>query len=179
MTTTTHKPLTRTMMDPRWLEVQPSIQHTWNELRVLLQSVSEFLPTSDVLSWCKKRESAGEKLIRKGFDSYTKINDLVKGVILVDTLDEAVAIANFIQTNTKVVKLEAKVGTPDKPYCGSIHLDVKLGNLVCEVQVMPRATWKVKKATNGFYKQGVPELGAPLWNTVANFNNKQLKALEG
>jgi hypothetical protein len=176
-TSTVTKPLTKARMDPRWVQVQPSIQHTWNELKGLLQSVYEYLPTSDVLSWCKKRESASEKLVRKGYESYFQINDLVKGVILVDNIDEAITIANFLQAKTNVVKLEAKVGVPNKPYCGSIHLDIQLGSLVCEIQIMPRATWKVKRATNSMYKQGVPEQGADLWNTVQNFTNSQLNSL--
>lgn len=178
MTTTMCKPLKRADMDPKWLEVQPLIKDSLSELKGLLHGVYDFLPTSDVLSWCKKRESAAEKMIRKGRQSYTEINDLVKGVVLVDSLDEAIAVANFIRANTSVVKLEPKVGTEGKPYCGSIHLDVQLGALVCEIQVMPRATWKVKRVTNASYKQGTAAQDVEVWSSVENFTEGQLAQLK-
>jgi len=179
MTSTVTKPLTRAAKfknDPEWLKVLPMIDTTSRELTQVLKQVSIKFPNADVLQWNKKYESAREKVIRKG-RPYNQINDLVKGTILTDNLQQAMAITSFLLRHCNVVKWEAKTGTSELPYCGTLHVDVKIGSLTCEIQVMPRATWKVKKATNHLYKTNRAKEGADIWNTVQNFTPQQLKLM--
>lgn len=174
-----NKPLTRATKfkdDLAWLEVLPMIDTCGRELTKVLKQVSNRFPSADVLQWNKKYESAREKTVRKG-RPYQEINDLVKGTILTDTLQQSMAVTSFLLRHYEVVKWEAKVGTPEVPYCGTLHVDVKIGSLTCEIQVMPRATWKVKKCTNHLYKTGRAPEGAALWSNVENFSQQQLKLM--
>jgi len=172
MTSTVTKPLIkRAQMDSKWLEVQPFIQESFQDIRKVLKKVSEFLPTCNVLSRCKKRESAAEKLVRKGYSSYFQIGDLVKGTILTDNLDESLTVVNYLITHFNVIKCESKKGSEENPYCGAIHVDISLGKLTCEIQVMPKATWKIKSKSNHYYKTGRAHEVAHLWSNVENFNN--------
>lgn len=179
MTSTVNKPLTRAVkyqQDPEWLKVLPLIDATSRELTQVLKQVSIRFPNADVLQWNKKYESAREKVIRKG-RPYNQINDLVKGVIITNTLQESMAITSFLLRNCEVVKWEAKKGSEENPYCGALHVDLLIGNLTCEIQVMPRSTWAVKKQSNHYYKTNRALEGAHLWNDVPNFTPQQLKLM--
>lgn len=174
-----NKPLTRATKfkdDPAWLEVLPMIDTTGRELTQVLKQVSNRFPSADVLQWNKKYESAREKTVRKG-RPYNQLNDLVKGVILTDTLQQSMAAVSFLLRHCNVVKWEAKTGSDTSPYCGALHVDIHLGSLTCEIQVMPRETWKVKRAHNKFYKSGCPMEGAEMWSSVENFTPQQRKLL--
>jgi hypothetical protein len=181
MTSTVNKPLTRAVkyqQDPEWLKVLPLIDTTSRELTQVLKQVSVKFHQADVLQWNKKYESAQEKTVRKG-RSYTELNDLIKGVILTDNLQQAMAVVSFLLRlpNCQIIKWEAKTGSETSPYCGALHVDLRLGHLTCEIQVMPKATWKVKKAHNHYYKTGRPMEGADMWNGVQNFTPQQLKLM--
>jgi hypothetical protein len=178
MTSTVNKPLTRAVkyqQDPEWLKVLPLIDATSRELTQVLKQVSIKFPNADVLQWNKKYESAREKVIRKG-RPYNQINDLVKGVILTNTLQQSMAVVSFLLRHYDVVKWEAKTGDNMNPYCGALHVDLLIGNLVCEIQVMPKSTWAVKKQSNHYYKTDRAQEGAHLWN-VENFTPQQLKLM--
>lgn len=179
MTSTIHKPLTRAVkyqQDPAWLAVLPLIDTCGRELTKVLKQVSVRFPGADVLQWNKKYESAKEKTKRKG-KPYTELNDLVKGTILTDTLQQSMAVVSFLLRNCEVVKWEAKTGDDMNPYCGALHVDIKLGDLTCEIQVMPRCTWTVKKQSNHYYKTSRALEGAHLWGSVENFTPQQLKLM--
>lgn len=178
MTSTVTKPLTRAKRfkdDLAWLEVLPMIDATGRELTKVLKQVSVKFPAADVLQWNKKYESAREKVIRKS-RPYQEINDLVKGVILTDNLQQSMAVVSFLLRHCDVVKWEAKTGDDMNPYCGALHVDLRLGNLTCEIQVMPKSTWAVKKQSNKFYKTGRAHEAAHLWD-VENFTEQQLKLM--
>lgn len=173
------KPITRATKfkdDPEWLSVLPLIDTTGRELTKVLKQVSVKFPSADVLQWNKKYESAREKTMRKG-RPYNQLNDLVKGVILTDSLQQSMAVVSFLLRHCEVVKWEAKVGDEMNPYCGALHVDIRLGNLTCEIQVMPRATWKIKKQSNHYYKTSRALEGAHLWSSVENFTPQQRKLL--
>ena len=179
MTTIVCKPLTRAVKyaeDPQWLSVLPLIDSSWVEMTQLLEVTNGKFPLVDVLAKRKKYESAKEKTVRKG-RQYCELGDLVKGVVLTDDLQQTIAVSNFLINNFTVVKWEVKTGTVDNPYCGVIHIDIRLGNLTCEIQVMPKATSKVKKVSNGFYKTGRASESSQLWKDVENFTENQRKLL--
>lgn len=179
MTSTVNKPITRAERfkdDLEWLKVLPLIDTTSRELTQVLKQVSVRFPTADVLQWNKKYESAREKVIRKG-RPYNQINDLVKGVVLTDNLQQAMAITSYLLRNCEVIKWEAKCGDNMNPYCGALHVDLRLGNLTCEIQVMPKSTWAVKKQSNHYYKTDRALEGAHLWSSVPNFSQQQLKLM--
>lgn len=179
MTLTVNKPLTRAVKfkdDPQWLSVLPMIDITSRELTQVLKQVSNRFPSADVLQWNKKYESAREKVIRKG-RPYNQINDLVKGVVLTDNLQQAMAVTSFLLRHCDVVKWEAKTGDNMNPYCGALHVDIRFGGLTCEIQVMPRSTWAVKKQSNHYYKTSRALEGAHLWSSVQNFTPQQLKLM--
>lgn len=174
-----NKPVTRAAKfkdDPEWLKVLPLIDKTYQELAGLLKLISNKFPQADVLQRQKQYGSAREKTQRKGC-SYSQIGDLVKGTILTNTLQESMAAVSFLLRHCDVVKWEAKVGSETSPYCGALHVDLRLGNLTCEIQVMPKSTWAVKRAHNHYYKTGRPMEGAELWNDVQNFTPQQLKLM--
>jgi hypothetical protein len=176
MTSVVCKPLTRAQKyqdDPQWLQVLPLIDSSWAMMAQLLQSVDGKFHQAKVLQWKKKYESAKEKSSRKNVP-YGQINDLLKGVVLTENLQQTIAVANFILNHSNVVKWEVKVGdNPLKPYRGVIHIDVRLGNLTCEIQVMPYSTWKVKRLTNASYKTGNASNDGAIWSTVENFSASQ------
>jgi hypothetical protein len=146
------------------------------EMSELLHDVLLEWSEVDVLLSKKQYASAREKVTRKGY-SFIEFPDLVRGAILTNNLDEAIEVVGFLLCHSEVVKWEVKVGSPDNPYCGAFHLDIKLGELSCEVQVMPKSTWKVKKEAHGCYKEGKPELAAPLWASVESFTQEQRELL--
>lgn len=178
-TSTVNKPLTRATKfkdDLAWLEVLPKIDTTSRELTGLLKLVSTKFPAADVLQRQKQYASAKEKTQRKGC-SYAQIGDLVKGTILTDTLQQSMAVVSFLLRHCNVVKWEAKTGNEGNPYCGALHVDLRLGGLTCEIQVMPRSTWAVKKQSNHYYKTNKALEGAHLWSEVQNFSQQQLKLM--
>ena len=178
MTSTVNKPITRAERfkdDLEWLKVLPLIDTTSRELTQVLKQVSVRFPSADVLQRQKQYASAQEKRVRKGVP-YTSINDLVKGTILTDTLQQSMAVVSFLLRNCEVVKWEAKKGSEENPYCGALHVDLQLGGLTCEIQVMPKSTWAVKKQSNKFYKTGRAHEAAHLWD-VENFTEQQLKLM--
>ena len=178
--TTVCKPLTRAIKyadDPEWLSVLPLIDSSWAKMAQLLQLTNEKFPLVEVLGKKKAYLSAKEKTGRKG-RPYAQLGDLVKGVVLTVDIQQTIAVSNFLINNFQVVKWEVKTGTVDNPYCGVIHIDVRLGNLTCEIQVMPRATAAIKKKSNGFYKTGRAQEATSLWSTVENFSLSQ-RALLG
>ena len=173
--TLVNKPITRAMKfkeDPQWLDILPSIDSSWTLMSQLLKMVGEKYPTTDVLQKRKKYESAKEKTQRKG-RSYHRLGDLVKGTILTDDLQEAIVIVNFLIDHMKVVKWEAFTGTIANPYCGIFHVDVRLGNLVCELQVTTRKNWRIKRESNRYYKTDRAADGAFLWVDADNFSDTQ------
>lgn len=173
------KPLTRAAKfkdDPEWLSVLPLIDTTGRKLTQVLKQVSNRFPSADVLQWNKKYESAKEKVQRKG-RPYNQLNDLVKGVILTNSLQESMAVTSYLLRHCDVVKWEAKTGCEGNPYCGALHVDLQLGGLTCEIQVMPRSTWAVKKQSNHYYKTNRAQEGAHLWSSVENFTPQQRKLL--
>ena len=179
MTSTVNKPLTRAERfkdDQAWLYVLPLIDTTSKELTKVLKQVSVKFSNAEVLQWNKKYESAREKVIRKG-RPYNQINDLVKGVVLTENLQQAMAITSYLLRNCEVIKWEAKCGDNMNPYCGALHVDLQIGGLTCEIQVMPRSTWAVKKQSNKFYKTGKANEASHLWNDVPNFSQQQLKLM--
>lgn len=179
MTSTVTKPLTRAAKfkdDPEWLKVLPLIDTSSRELTQVLKQVSNRFPSADVLQRTKRYESAQVKHARKGVP-YTGINDLVKGTVLTDTLQQSMAVVSFLLRHCDVVKWEAKCGTEGNPYCGALHVDLRLGNLTCEIQVMPKSTWAVKKQSNHYYKTDRALEGAHLWSSVPNFSQQQLKLM--
>lgn len=172
---TVNKPIPRAVKfadDMEWLKILPSIDNSFSLMRNLLKGVSTKYPGVDVLAKKKRHTSATEKTVRKNC-SYSQLGDLVKGLILTDNLQESIAVANYLVNNFTVVKWEAKTGTLENPYCGVFHIDILLGNLTCEIQVMPRKTSKVKKLSNSFYKTGRAEESSHLWKDVENFNDCQ------
>ena len=180
MTSLVNKPLTRAEKyqdDSAWLSTLPLIDESWGLMSQLLKSVNDKFPLVDVLAKRKKYESAKEKTQRKG-RPYHQLGDLVKGVILTEDLQQTITVSNFLINHFNVVKWEVKVGNSDNPYCGVIHIDVQLGALTCEIQVMPKKTAEVKKKSNHFYKTGRPSEVAGLWSTVENFSLPQ-RALLG
>lgn len=179
MTSTVTKPITRAVkyqQDQAWLAVLPLIDKTYQELAGLLKLISNKFPQADVLQRQKQYASAQDKTVRKGIP-YHQINDLVKGTILTDTLQQAMAITSFLLRHCNVVKWEAKTGDNMNPYCGALHVDLRLGNLTCEIQVMPKSTWAVKKQSNHYYKTDRALEGAHLWSSVQNFSQQQLKLM--
>lgn len=173
-----NKPITRAVkyqQDPEWLKVLPLIDSSSAQLAQLLQLVHTRFPEADVLQWNKKYKSAKEKVIRKD-RPYNQLNDLVKGVVLTDTLQQSMAVVSFLLRHYEVVKWEAKTGSEGNPYCGALHVDIRLGGLTCEIQVMPRSTWAVKKQSNHYYKTGKAHEAAHLWD-VENFTPQQLKLM--
>ena len=173
------KPLTRAEKyqdDSAWLSVLPLIDISWGLMSQLLKSVNGKFPYAEVLGKKKAYASAKEKTVRKG-RPYHQLGDLVKGVVLTDDLQQTIAVSNFLINHFDVIKWEVKTGSVDNPYCGVIHIDVQLGALTCEVQVMPKATSKVKKVSNGFYKNNRAREAAHLWNTVENFSPSQRQLL--
>lgn len=172
------KPITRAERfkdDPEWLAVLPLIDKTYQELAGLMKLISNKFPQADVLQRQKQYASAQEKTVRKGIP-YHQINDLVKGTILTENLQQSMAVVSFLLRHCNVIKWEAKCGDNMNPYCGALHVDIKLGGLTCEIQVMPKSTWAVKKQSNKFYKTGRAHEAAHLWD-VENFTEQQLKLM--
>jgi len=170
------KPLTRAVKyvdDPQWLSVLPLIDSSWVKMTQLLQEVDKRFSYADVMAKKKAYASAKEKTLRKG-RLYTELNDLVKGVILTDSLQETIVVSEFLITHSNVIKWELKKGSRNNPYCGVIHVDIQLGELVCEIQVMPKSTAKVKKFSNSYYKTGKAIETISLWASVENFSPSQL-----
>jgi hypothetical protein len=174
-----NKPITRAVKfkdDPEWLSILPLIDNSSVQLAQLLQLVHTKFPTADVLQRQKQYASAQKKRKRKEVP-YQSINDLIKGTVLTDTIQQAMAVVIFLLRHCDVVKWEAKTGDNMNPYCGALHVDIRFGGLTCEIQVMPRSTWVVKKQSNKFYKTGKANEASHLWNDVPNFSQQQLKLM--
>lgn len=163
-------------MDQDWAEAQAWAHVAWLEISELFHDVTLCGWDCDVLLSKKQYASAREKRVRKGY-SYMEFPDLVRGAILTNNLEEAIEVAGFLLCHCEVVKWEVKVGTPENPYRGSFHLDLKMGELSCEVQVMPKATWKIKSDAHHSYKEGRPERAASLWAQVESFSQEQRELL--
>ena len=179
--TLVNKPITRAIKfkeDSQWLDILPSIDTSWTLMSQLLKEVSVKYPKADVLQKRKKYESAKEKTQRKDRE-YHQLGDLVKGTILTDNLQEAMVVVSFLINNFNVVKWEAFTGTLTNPYCGVIHVDIQLGNLVCELQITTRKNWTIKKESNHYNKTGRASEGAYLWIDADNFSDIQRGYLLG
>lgn len=170
------KRLESSELDQDWAEAQSWAHLAWLELGQLFHDVVLSGWDCDVLLSKKQYASAKEKVARKGY-SYMQFPDLVRGAILTNNLDEAIEVVGFLLCHSEVVKWEVKVGSADNPYRGAFHLDIKLGELTCEIQVMSKKTWKVKKEAHVSYKAGKPEEAAPLWASVESFSQEQLELL--
>lgn len=170
------KPILKSTLsnDAEWESIQPAITESLSLIGELLSKVEYTYKDSVVMVKRKRHGSALEKKGRKGYQHYLECRDLVKGVVLTEDLDQVVWAANLINQSSNVCKLEVKTGNPSNPYKGAIHIDIKLGNLICEIQVMTKAAWEVKKESNPLYKQGKPELGKELWSQVQSFSSAQL-----
>lgn len=171
--TLTQKPIPRAIKyDPMWVKTLPLIDDSYSLMRDLLKCVNDKYSFVEVLANKKGYESALNKTTRKG-KSYLELGDLVKGLILTNTLQQTIVVSNYLTARYDVVKWEAKKGTLDNPYCGVIHIDVRLGNLICEIQVMPKDTAEVKKKSNHYYKNNIPNEVKDLWSNVENFSESQ------
>jgi hypothetical protein len=163
--------------DPEWESAQEWADLSWRHLKDVFRDVVCFAPGSKTLLSKKQYASAKEKKSRKGYKSYLDFPDLVRGAILTTSLQESVEVVSFLLCHCEVTKWECKVGTATNPYKGSFHLDIRLGELDCEVQVMPKATWAVKSEAHKAYKQGEPEKASHLWDKVESFSEGQLQSL--
>ena len=174
------KPILKTSLqeDKSWWELQPTIDNSLEALSNLLKQIEGQFNDSTTLVRKKRHGSDKEKLSRKGYSYYKQCTDLVKGSVIVNTIDEVVLTALYLSSLSQVAKLEVKTGTPDNPYRGAIHLDIILGELTCEVQVMTSNAWTAKKESNHYYKTNRPQDGAYLWKDIETFSDKDLCTLQ-
>lgn len=168
---------TPTLLSPQkkeWRKVLPEMELAQKELVNLLGGIL----TSTSL---KSRGSCFEKLERKGYSSFYQLTDLVRGEIEVGTTAQVVQAVYWLKSVlsesdlVSIEKVEAKVG---ESYHGVAHIDLRINGVGVEMKVM---TYEAKKAhgiTHSWYKQGVAEKGLKIWETVSNFSEEELVAIE-
>lgn len=160
-----------------WKAVSILMQDSWLLLKEVFKTLESNNKNYSFLLSKKQFASAREKLERKGYFSFKQFPDLVRGAVLTKNLEESIQVLDFLISNYNVTKWEVKKGTQENPYRGSFHLDIVLGELTCEVQVMPRATWAIKRVSHQFYKSGRAAEAADLWDEVETFSKPQLQKL--
>lgn len=163
----------------QWEEIRPIMDESWNLLKTLFGKVEEEVEEVSALLSKKQYASAQEKKVMKGYSSFMDFPDLVRGALLVEDNKQVVQVVQVLFSLAKadIVKMEVKNGTSKNPYRGAVHLDLKLGQLTCEIQVMTKKTWAVKKTAHKAYKKGKAHKSASCWKEVVPFTPQQLDTL--
>ena len=89
---------------------------------------------------------AGRKPVRR-------IHDVLRAAILCQTNKEATKVANEMKRKLPIVEFDHK-DDPDETdtgYYGSYHLKMWIGDMVCEVQIMPETLWIYKERNHTTY----------------------------
>lgn len=80
-----------------------------------------------------------------------RIHDVLRAAILTQTKEQAEEIANKLKPKT--IEFDQK-NDPDEAttgYYGSFHLKLKIGDMICEVQIMPETLWVYKERNHPIY----------------------------
>ena len=100
----------------------------------------------------KTKDSILEK-IKRG-KAPEEITDYLRGAIVLNNKQRVKEAVQYLNNRSNVVKWEFK-NTPKigdrMGYRGSYHLDINLGGLICEVQIMTKSLWKLKDAAHAVY----------------------------
>ena len=82
-----------------------------------------------------------------------KIHDVLRAAILTQTKKKAAKIANEMKRKLPIVEFDKKDDPEETEigYHGSYHLKMWVGNMVCEVQIMPETLWIYKEQNHAVY----------------------------
>ena len=120
---------------------------------VLERKLRELAPQAKIKISKKKLSSWLDKVVSRGKDARS-IRDLLRAAVLVDDPTQAEAVTERIRKDFPVYQYDYKEqgSDPEWGYHGGHHIDVVLpGDLMAEVQVMPRRLWTYKRPAHNVY----------------------------
>lgn len=102
----------------------------------------------------KGRDRMIEKVVRENYGSAAELKDVVRGAFIVDALDGGETVARMLLERFPGSTDKGWKRLPDSGYFDrKLILDIGDG-MKAEIQILPRAVWKVKKAEgNRIYQQ--------------------------
>lgn len=171
---TVTKPILLSPQHKEWRKVFP-------EMELARQKLVNLLGESLTSTSLKSRGSCFEKLKRKGYTSLYFLTDLVRGEIVVETTAQVVQVVYWLKSVlsefslVSIEKIEAKVGDN---YHGLVHIDFRINGVGVELKVVTNESRKAHGITHGWYKRGQAERGVGIWQTVSNFSQEELNAIE-
>lgn len=100
-----------------------------------------------------KNENSFDNKTEERGKAPTKVFDVLRGAILVDTKDQIESVVKNLK-KLLVKKIERKI-KPEPPfgYYGPVHVDIVVDNMVCEVQVMTKKFWPYKLEAHKIYQK--------------------------
>jgi (p)ppGpp synthase/HD superfamily hydrolase len=107
-----------------------------------------------VLFNIKQFDSFIDKTAKRGKDP-KQMSDIIRGAILGSTQDDVERIVKNLRKFGRIHKYEVKklTGGDKFGYYGSHHVDVQVGNVIAEIQVMTKRLWTYKKAAHDIYDE--------------------------
>ena len=117
-----------------------------------------------------KTEASILEKIKRG-KAPEEITDYLRGAIVLNNKKRVKEAVQYLNNRSNVVKWEFKE-TPKigdrMGYRGSYHLDINLGGLICEVQIMTKSLWKLKDAAHAVYAVERGGKEAPVSSVLAH-----------
>lgn len=114
----------------------------------------------------KSQLSYEAKLKRKPANG---VHDLLRGAVLTTNKQEMVDVVAHIKQLTTVVECEYKrEPSYDGSYCGAIHMKIKVGDIIAEIQIMTSVVWQAKESLHNYYE--LSRKGQELDKSVKNYS---------
>jgi hypothetical protein len=129
-------------------------------VRLLHRSASH--KTDKVLFNVKTFDSFINKVVTRGYNPKA-MTDIIRGAILANDEEGVQRIVKNLRRFARIQKYEYKRlgGDPKLGYYGSHHIDIQIGNVIAEIQIMTKRLWIYKMEAHKIYDElrGSSDLG--------------------